>query len=770
MKLWLLAYQDDDKHKHIWAQGYLGMKSEIRAVSLDALEIDPQQYWLVLKRRWLPTLSVFISIVLLALFFSSIQKPSYRAQGKLRLKVDRVASLTGVGTELGQFSPLTLQSSPLKTEAEVLTSASLLENVIAQMNLRDSAGKLLSPEAVRSRLEVKPIAGADVLQVGFEDQNPAVTSTFVNQLLNEYISQNVAMSRKQAVVAREVLANQLPKTESLLRNADLALRRYREQNSITNLQEESKILVARRSELETEITRANAELADTSSRLASLQRNVGFSSAEAIEFSSLSQSQGVQQALKDFAEVQSQLAIERSRFEDGYPTVANLKRREDALRTVLNQRINEMLGRSRVISLGNLQLGETRQGLIQKLVDTEVARLGLASRLSLLQNTRQFYEQRALILPKLEQGERELQRQLGAAQATYEMLLKRFQELQLVEQQNNGSADIIESAALPSDPLVRKKVLTLALGFMAALVAALITLIILEMIDRSVKTLKEARQLFKYPWMGSIPHFGKRAFLSNQTLDRPTPELPVRDLPRSPVSAAYRLLQANLKFSNVDKEVKTIAVTSSVPKEGKSTISANLAATIAQLGRRVLLIDADLHRPQQHHIWNLTNAVGLSNVIVRQVEFSDAVNTVMVNLDVLTTGVIPPNPLAFLDSNPMQAIIDFAEKKYDFVILDAPPLIFEAEALTLGKISDGVLMVVRPGVLDYPSAKLAKELLHQSAQDVLGMVINCAVNESEFNRFDYYDNSRFVADNKLPSPETSSLKDKWAVVARRKNG
>jgi polysaccharide biosynthesis transport protein len=746
------------------------MKSEIRAVSLDALEIDPQQYWLVLKRRWLPTLSVFISIVLLALFFSSIQKPSYRAQGKLRLKVDRVASLTGVGTELGQFSPLTLQSSPLKTEAEVLTSASLLEKVIAQMHLRDNTGKPLSPEAVRNRLEVKPIAGADVLQVGFEDQNPAVTATFVNQLLNEYISQNVAMSRKQAVVAREVLANQLPKTESLLRNADLALRRYREQNTITNLQEESKVLVARRSELETQITQANAELADTSSRLASLQRSVGFSSTEAIEFSSLSQSQGVQQALKDFAEVQSQLAIERSRFEDRYPTVANLKRKEDALRTVLNQRINEMLGRSRVISLSNLQLGETRQGLIQKLVDTEVARLGLASRLSLLQNTRQIYDQRAMILPKLEQGERELQRQLGAAQATYEMLLKRFQELQLVEQQNNGSADIIEFAATPSDPVLRKKILTLALGCMAALVTALATLIILEMIDRSVKTLKEARQLFKYPWMGSIPHSGKRAFLSNQTLDRPTPELPVRDLPRSPVSAAYRLLQANLKFSNVDKEVKTIAVTSSVPKEGKSTISANLAATIAQLGRRVLLIDADLHRPQQHHIWNLTNAVGLSNVIVRQVEFSDAINTVMVNLDVLTTGVIPPNPLAFLDSNPMQAIIEFARKNYDFVILDAPPLNFEAEALTLGKISDGVLMVVRPGVLDYPSAKLAKELLQQSAQDVLGMVINCAVNESEFNRFDYYDNSRFVADNKLPSQDTSALNDKWAVVARRKNG
>jgi polysaccharide biosynthesis transport protein len=748
------------------------MNSDNRAMSLDALEIDWQQYWLILRRRWLPALGVVSSILLLAILYSFMQKPTYRSQGKLLLKVDRVASLTGVGTELGQFSPLTLQSSPLKTESEVIMSAPLLETVIAQMNLRDSRGRLLTAEDVTGRLDVKPVSGADVLLVSFEDQDPKIAAAFVNQLLNEYISNNIAMSRRQAVVAREVISGQLPKAESALENAVLALRNFKEQNGIVNLQEESKILVARNSELETEITRAKAELTDASSRLDALRARVGFNSAEAIELSALSQSPGVQQALKDFEEVKSQLAVERSRFEDRYPTVANLKRKEDALRSVLDQRIYEVLGRSRIVSTGDLQLGETRQALIQKLVDVEVSRLALIGRLGLLQSTHQVFQQRVNQLPRLELSERELQREVGVAQTAYEFLLKRFQEVQLVEQQNSGSASIMESALAATGSSSRKGAVILVLGVMLALFAALVTIIILEVIDRSVKTLKEARQLFTYPWLGSIPQLAKSAPLPAGSLDRPIPALPVRDLPRSPVSAAYRLLQANLKFANVEKEIKIIAVTSSVPREGKSTISANLAATIAQLGRRVLLIDTDLHHPQQHHIWNLTNAAGLTNVLVKQVPFPEAVNTVMVNLDVLTTGVIPPNPLTFLDSNRMQALISMARTKYDFVILDAPPLIVEAEALTLGKVTDGLLLVVRPGVLDYPSAKIAKELLQQSAQKMLGMVINCAVNESEFNRFNYYDNSRFGTVEK-PLAETSkgiaSLGSKLAGAARRKS-
>ncbi|OYD90250.1 lipopolysaccharide biosynthesis protein [Nostoc sp. 'Peltigera membranacea cyanobiont' 210A] len=713
------------------------MKTKARAVSLDSLEIDLQQYWLILKRRWFPTISVFSFVLMLSMLFASLQKPVYRAQGKLLLKVDRIASLTGVGTGLEEFSPLTLQSSPMKTESEVLLSTPLLEQVITQLQLKEQNGNLLKPEALQGRLEVKQIPGADVLQLSFNESNPQTAAAVVNQLMQAYINNNILTSRKQAAAARRVIAEQLPRSENTVQRANRELRNFKERNGITNLEEESKALVASAAQLENEITKAQTQLADANSRLASLQDKVGLSSDAAIAVSSLSQSLGVQQALKEFQEVQSQLAVARSVYQEQSPIIVNLKEKEAALQAILQGRTSEILGRSNV-SNRKLQIGTIEQELIQKFVNTEVERLGLTSQVKVLSNTRELYQRRSRLLPKLEQGQRDLQQRLDAAQSSYETLLKKFQEVQVVEQQNMGNASIVEMASVPESPEAKKKTLTQLLGGLLATLAALITMMVLEISDRSVKSIKEARQLFNHPWLGSIPHFGKYTIPHSKNACWSTPTLPVRDFPRSPVSSAYRLLQANLKFLDVEKELKTLVVTSSVPKEGKSTISANLAATIAQLGRRVLLIDTDLHHPQQHHIWNLTNAVGLTNVIVKQINFADAVNKVMENLDVLTSGVIPPNPLAILDSKPMKALVASAAQQYDFVILDGSPLIVEAEALTLGKMTDGILLVVRPGVLDFGSANTAKELLQQSAQTILGIVVNCAASETEYNRFTYY--------------------------------
>jgi capsular exopolysaccharide synthesis family protein len=133
------------------------------------------------------------------------------------------------------------------------------------------------------------------------------------------------------------------------------------------------------------------------------------------------------------------------------------------------------------------------------------------------------------------------------------------------------------------------------------------------------------------------------------------------------------MLQANLKFLSADKELKIIVVTSSVPKEGKSTVSTNLAVTMAQLGRKVLLVDADMHLPLQHRIWDLPNQLGLSNILVGEPEPKTAIKEVMVNLDVLTSGVMPPNPMALLDSQRMASLISVFSANYDLRSLTVLP-------------------------------------------------------------------------------------------------
>lgn len=716
------------------------MNSKPQAISIDSQEIDPQQYWLILKRRWLPALGAFSTVLALAILFSALQKPTYQAQGKLLLKSDRTTIFTGVGTELGEFSPLTLQSSPLKTETEVLMSVPLMEKAITQLKLKHQGGITLVPTGLMGRLQVSTISGADILKVTFEDHDPKTASAIVNELMQAYIDNNISANRRQATATREFLSKQLPKTEMKLHQADAELRRFKERNGITNLEEESKALVASVSALDAERTKASSELADVTARLKSLQIKVGLSSQASIALNTLSQAPGVQQALKDLQQTQNQLAIARSHYEEQYPTVINLKQKEAAQRKLLKARVSGILGSTDVVSDANLQLGTTKQSLIEKFVATELERQGLASRTAMLSDAAERYRRRASTLPRLQQDQRELERRLEASQTTYETLLKRLQEAQITENQNTSNSQIIELASTPTIPIGTKQAVGLAIGGLLAVAAAIVTMSVLEIGDRSLKTIEEAKRIFNYTWLGFIPLFSEPTIPLGKYkyTDISTPALPVRDQPRSPASMAYRILQANLKILNAGKEIKTLVVTSSVPKEGKSTISANLAATLAEMGRRVLLIDADLYHPQQHHIWNLTNGVGLTNVIRGEIDLGKALNTVIDGLDVLTTGVVPPNPLTILDSKAMSELVAADAQHYDFVILDTSPLLVGAEALTLGCITDGFLVVVRPGVLDLDSANSARELLEKSGQNVLGMVLNSASSETEFDRFSYY--------------------------------
>jgi polysaccharide biosynthesis transport protein len=184
------------------------------------------------------------------------------------------------------------------------------------------------------------------------------------------------------------------------------------------------------------------------------------------------------------------------------------------------------------------------------------------------------------------------------------------------------------------------------------------------------------------------------------------------------------MLQTNLRVFNSEQPIKVVVVSSAVAKEGKSTISANLATSISQLGRKVLLVDADLRNPSQHKIWEMANEVGLSNVLKSETDLEQAAAEVAPNLQVLAAGEYTNNPSALLDSSQMAIFIAQAAQKYDFVIIDSPPLTVAADATILGKLVNGILFVVRPGVADADSVSLAKELLEKADQNVLGIAIN----------------------------------------------
>ncbi len=732
-------------------------------------EIDFNKYWLILKRRWLPSTAVFCTTILLTIAMITSQKPVYEAEGKLLFKKRDFASTilndNGQGISQGQLESLNQQNSPVDTEIQILNSIPLVQKSIAALDLKDGSGNPLTPQAVINRLTVTNIKGTDIVSVSYQSHEPKQASAFVNKLIQTYIESNILINRTEAKAAREFITYQLPKTEASLRKAESNLRRFDELNNIVSLPDESKSAVEFLSLLNQRLADVRANLANTTEQSRILQSQLGLNPETAMVLNSLSQSVGVQSVLTELQKVETELATQSQLYREKHPIIIQLQKRRDAINALLKSRISEVIGSHQSQANGNLQVGSSEQKLIDSLIANEVSRLGLISQSQALLASQSGYLRRARLLPKLAQQRRALERQVETIQSSYEILAKRLQEVEIIENQNVGNARIVAAATIPQYPTASKKKIILIGGFVAGALLYVVVAFVLDLIDPSIKTGKEARECFNNLfWLGMIPlsrqsdksvhwlsnltQFSKlrkinynqqlelfskyyRNLLNKQDLDLQIPDLPVRDSPHSLESEAYRMLQSNLKFLKPDHGLHTIVVTSSVSREGKSTVSANLAFALSQMDRKVLLVDADLHHPIQHHIWGLTNVVGLSDVIVNQADFSEAVKLVHENLSVLPSGAIPPNALALIDSNRMNLLVQEFAKTYDVVIFDTPPLVLVSDVLMLGRMTDGILLVARPGVLDMASAMATKERLAQSQLDVLGLVINGVIVNQE---------------------------------------
>jgi capsular exopolysaccharide synthesis family protein len=702
-------------------------------------DIDLQKYWLILKRHWLQGAVVWGTIVAVATSIALSQKPTYEASGKLRFKKQNTTSalVTQTGEKIGQLDALNSKDTPLDTEAEVLKSSPIVNQTIADLKLKNAKGEPLTYDSFLKKLKVGTVRGTDVLGITYESTDREEAVNVVNKLIEIYIKTNILSNRAEAAAAGRFINDQLPKVEETVHQADAELRIFKQRNNIANLEEETKAAVAAIDTLDKQIATNQAEIEKFTGRATELQKKMGMTSEEALARNSLNQSVAVQQVFEKLKQVEDQLAIERTRFWEEHPTIINLKSKQAALKTILEERTKQVIGDQTQISYQSLQKGDRQQGgklqetLTESLVSSEAERKALINQLSSLIRSRSAYKERLNLLPQLEQTQRELQRKLDIAQSNYELLLKNRGQVQLAENQNVGNAQIVSPAVAPKSAASSSKKVILIAGIVVGSLLYVVTTFIVELTDPSIKTTKELRNIFRYTLLGMIPASKKKVKLGGQKTVQAVPERQVRDLPTSIISEAYRMLQANLKFLSPDRQLKVIVVTSSVPKEGKSTVSTNVAVALAQLGSRVLLIDADLHHPQQHHIWDLTNEVGLSEVIVGQADLKKAVKEVIPNLDVLPAGVIPPNSLALLGSKRMNSLIEDFSKTYDLVIVDTSPLLLVADALTLSKMSDGILLVARPGVTDSASAKAAKEALDQSSQNVLGLVINGVIVENE---------------------------------------
>ena len=209
--------------------------------------------------------------------------------------------------------------------------------------------------------------------------------------------------------------------------------------------------------------------------------------------------------------------------------------------------------------------------------------------------------------------------------------------------------------------------------------------------------------------------------------------------PKNPAAEAYKVIRTSIQFAQAGKELRTIAVTSCTPNEGKSTTIANLAVVLTQTGKSVLLIDCDMRNPTVHKNFKLSNKIGLSSCISMGTALADAVQaTGIENLDALTGGVIPPNPSELLGSERMQHILARASEEYDYVLLDTPPVLPVTDALVLSRMVDGVILVLTSGEIKVEMARDVKNQLVQADANILGVVLNKVRSEHHGYGYGYY--------------------------------
>ncbi len=302
----------------------------------------------------------------------------------------------------------------------------------------------------------------------------------------------------------------------------------------------------------------------------------------------------------------------------------------------------------------------------------------------------------------------------------------RAQSLSLLSSLRSGVVQVARPAALPTSPSFPKKKLDLAVAVVLGLLIGLAIAYLLERLDHTIRDGDELTGIFGVPLLGSVPQSASLA------LERRGANSSSSILTAGAERESFSLIRAHLRYFNVDRELRTLLVTSAQTGDGKTTVACHLGAAAAMAGGRVLLIEADLRLPTMDRQFDLTPAAGLSEVLIGTTSFDDAVQTIQLqpdpglgpsSLDVLVAGAVPPNPAELIESQAMRSLVEEARSRYDIVILDTPPITAVSDALPLLLTSDGVILVGRIGT-DRRLAVRARDILSEVQAPLLGIVVN----------------------------------------------
>jgi succinoglycan biosynthesis transport protein ExoP len=666
----------------------------------------------ILKRNFGGALFAFISAIGVSLLYLKLTPPLYSGSTRLILD-DRRLSLSELGQAIAS-NPVPGNANPIATQAELIKSERILERAGVLLSKELPPQKVPSTQEMAGPLKVKIVPATNILELTYDNSDPKLVAAVLNAVSKAMVQESEESIRQQASSVRQFIEARLPQQQQNLNKADLQLSEFKEANELFSPDAQNKSLVDSLATVEDQTRTLTAQLREAQSKSQQLQQVVGSSDIQsAYQEARVGQDEELKVLRTKLTELNAQVAEARSRFKDDHPRLQELLSARDKMRQLYNRSLARIVPDPSSFSASNVAADDLSRGLTSNYIVGEVDQNALRNKLNALKNQEQPLRDRLGQLPTKQRILATLTRRREQEEATLKLLQNKLEEARIAEAQLVSNIRIVGLAAPPDSPTSPKSRVVLLLGTAAGLVAAVGMIVLGEMLNDKVGSASEIESQLKLSVLGTltdrlpgqIDHFER--FLDNPGAVEP-----------------YRRLLKALELST-QEQLKSIVVTSSVAGEGKSNVSAHLAAVSAVFYRKTLLIDADLDHPLQDQFFKILDQPGLTDVLKGDASLLSAVqSTDIPDLDILSHGQWLNYSAQVFEAKAMKALIKTAMEHYDLVIVDASPISHSIDAVTLGEYTDGIMLVVRPEFTVKATVHQVVSDLQKSGSSVLGAVVN----------------------------------------------
>ncbi len=679
---------------------------------------------IITRRKWLVA-AITLLTLLTVLLITLMMKPVYQATSTIQIERNAKQIISG-----SSFDSIESRSDKdfHETQRKLIQSRALARRVINQLGLdtKDTSFGLVSSvkkalgmsvtdqnSAERTEalfienLMVQPISNSQLVAINYDSTDPKLAADITNAIAKTFVRMNLEKRFDTASYSKEFLSENIQQVRQTLEKSERALNDYARQFGIVQDVDGESTDTFSLKKLSEELVKVERQRIEAES-LYEQAKNADLS--DPMTVATLSKDPEMQEKGSDLAKLIADRDARIKRSASGTNrTIRRLSGQITRLRAEINAGASAVL----VTLKADAEAAKIRQELIREQLS------GLKNSAITTQGNSIKYNT--------------LKREVESNRVLYKELLQQFKQVSVAGTVGTNNISIIDKAGIPYEKHKPKLRNNLAFGLLLGLMLGMGAAFLREFMDDSLKGSDEVERVTGLPVLGLLPN------IKGQSDDQIA--LLAHADPRSPLAEAIRSLRTSLKFSTQFGAPRVTFVTSSNPAEGKSSIALNLATAYAQIGSKVLLIDADLRNPSIHHLLKLENLEGLTNYLAGAGNAAEISRPCLIKqLRVISSGPIPPDPVELLSGKRMRELLDVSKNEFDYIIIDGPPVIGLADALVLSNLSDATILSVQAGKTRKASLLAALKRLERTSGNIIGTLLTRVDRASnpEYNEDSYY--------------------------------